>query len=751
MAEIRKKSVVAEIVADLQVEGYDTANKQVTDFTKNVTDSQKKVTEGQKKVEQGNKNLERSQKAVSESGISFSRVLGSVGDRLGQLGGSAGTAGNIISSVGSRLGNFSERLRESAGNVTGLGGTFLRLTGAAAGGAAALAAVVTIPLASFFTKASDGADLFSDKMAGIRQGLSNLGNFFSDFGRNISGAFSSLLEGDFAKFYDFLTRDVKIDLDFGVKEAEALNKATRELEDRVTEILRINKLNEKTISGAREIISREVKTLEDARKQREAINLFEQKSIENASNEVRIAKDNLAIVRERIRLDNDGISSEDKRAIVDAQNRVTDAEIRQDLEQKAINRLKKQNDAFKAAIEKDIQEVNQLADQLELKSLKEFQLGLEIPKIETEREKIAFLQQIVTLKDELNAQLSQLQDRAIDTLGLEKGQDLINGILESVQQLNGYLQTTIDEISKIDTSIKPLTPTRDIRQSVIDTAGQIQITPPEVEIKKDSEKELQELRNLTNETINSFKQIQDAFIQAEINKTDALIAEQQRRVDETREIAEKGNAEQLQLEQERLNNLIAERAAAVEKQDALNKAQAVSQAALNVVQLIGAIVGEAGKTSVYSAIAGGIALVATIAGLVSQIKGFKHGTDEMKGPGTGTSDSIIARVSKGEMIVPDKEASMLRSMNVTRFDLPKYVKLGKMFEKNVNTTKILTEYRTNNTSIDSALMKDYISAVKENTQNMRQQKITFAFDGESYKIRQQDSKFYEAMRSRILR
>ena len=62
----------------------------------------------------------------------------------------------------------------------------------------------------------------------------------------------------------------------------------------------------------------------------------------------------------------------------------------------------------------------------------------------------------------------------------------------------------------------------------------------------------------------------------------------------------------------------------------------------------------------------------------ASVPAFKEGTDYVQGPGTETSDSITARLSKGERVVNAYQNKDLRSMGIiTNKDLVEYAKLGK--------------------------------------------------------------------------
>ncbi len=111
---------------------------------------------------------------------------------------------------------------------------------------------------------------------------------------------------------------------------------------------------------------------------------------------------------------------------------------------------------------------------------------------------------------------------------------------------------------------------------------------------------------IVDAAINAAQQI----LQAEINKTDKLIALQQRRVDAMASIAENGNAELLELEKDRLDKLTKEKEKYVRAQQTLATIELVANTAVTISKA--AAEGGAGAAFTIAA-----ALLALIAGLAS--------------------------------------------------------------------------------------------------------------------------------------
>lgn len=173
-----------------------------------------------------------------------------------------------------------------------------------------------------------------------------------------------------------------------------------------------------------------------------------------------------------------------------------------------------------------------------------------------------------------------------------------------------------------------------------------------------------------------------AFQDAEVAKTEFLISEQERRLEETNRLAEFGNAEQLQLEKERLNDLLQAQQEAQEKQKAINALEIAANTALTASRFAGALTKDALTKDPLVAIASGFALLAAIGAGIAQlsaIQGFEDGTEYLT-KGTkgkrGRTDVIPAYLAPGERIVPVNVNNQLNG--IKNPDLPKFVNAGKL-------------------------------------------------------------------------
>ena len=166
-----------------------------------------------------------------------------------------------------------------------------------------------------------------------------------------------------------------------------------------------------------------------------------------------------------------------------------------------------------------------------------------------------------------------------------------------------------------------------------------------------------ELQNFGEEAL-GFAQ---SVVAARTEAYDRAIEDQEARVDRFREIAETGSARQLAIEQDRLDNLAAEREKAVEKERQLASAEVLASQAVTAAKSAEAIskaFSAGGPLGFITGTAMAAALllsltsaVSSVGGLFSGLPAFRDGTEYLNGPGNSRSDSIIMRGSRGERVV----------------------------------------------------------------------------------------------------
>jgi hypothetical protein len=165
-----------------------------------------------------------------------------------------------------------------------------------------------------------------------------------------------------------------------------------------------------------------------------------------------------------------------------------------------------------------------------------------------------------------------------------------------------------------------------------------------------------------NTTINTLQQIYDW----QLYYLDKEIAIRRERVDQATELAEKGNVEILEAEQDRLRKTEAERERVAQRQLQLNALLQASSAAIAATQAIQVVTNAGASGDPYTTAARIAAAVAALAAgfafvtNLTQAFKFKDGVIGLDGPGNETSDSIPARLSKGESVMTAAETKKYR-------------------------------------------------------------------------------------------
>lgn len=180
--------------------------------------------------------------------------------------------------------------------------------------------------------------------------------------------------------------------------------------------------------------------------------------------------------------------------------------------------------------------------------------------------------------------------------------------------------------------------------------------------RKQKEKELidENLNYAFNATVSTLQSIYEM----QLYYLDKEIAARQDRVARAVELAEKGNTEILQSEREKLIAAQNERDKIGQRQLQLNALLQASSAAIAATQAIQTVTNAGATGDPYSApvrIAAAVAALAAGFAFVTSLtqafksNSFKDGVIGIDGAGTETSDSIPARLSKGESVMTAKE------------------------------------------------------------------------------------------------
>lgn len=219
-------------------------------------------------------------------------------------------------------------------------------------------------------------------------------------------------------------------------------------------------------------------------------------------------------------------------------------------------------------------------------------------------------------------------------------------------------------------------------------------------------------------------------ISRQLELYDRLLEQQETRVEKSLLLAERGNAELLQIEQERLDKMIAAREDAQRRQEQIARAAIVAAQAQAVAEGILAVVRAfATPGGLVQGIATSIALAGTIAGAIislnqafSDIPSFRKGTPEYV-PGPATEGKVI-QVHGGERVLTPEQNAKLGGKALSNDRLVELAQLGLRLESFLIGPSIPTvsaQAIERDSSLDLAELKDEIQ-----TTNVKLDRLTKA-------------------------
>lgn len=319
------------------------------------------------------------------------------------------------------------------------------------------------------------------------------------------------------------------------------------------------------------------------------------------------------------------------------------------------------------------------------------------------------IQDELTIKQE---QLNKLRDTSIRQLkdisnfeGLEEGFELqnleneVNALQRRIDARREANQSTIElenELTSVLIDIQKARIDQEIKLIEDSEQKKKQILDNEREIRKRTN---DELRNLAIATADLLRQLNEQEIASQKQQLENFEAQKQRELeveglttDQKLEIINDFNAKETDIQSE-----IARRQ---QQQAVFDKTLSVSQAIINVAQGISGAL-SAGPVGIplaaIIAALGAVQIASIISTPIPQAPGFKDGVIDIQGPGTSTSDSINARLSKGESVLTAQETKSfkptiqaIRDGKISSNSLNSYVDAqGKL--QNFNPTKIEIE------------------------------------------------------------
>ena len=258
------------------------------------------------------------------------------------------------------------------------------------------------------------------------------------------------------------------------------------------------------------------------------------------------------------------------------------------------------------------------------------------------------------------ARRTQLAIQFIEKDGIEKSIANKQEELKKIQ--SGELQVTEAYKDKIEKELSDLLANLGLTQKQIEELF--------AQLGKSSEKGLSDATSAIFSLTDAMLSASSSIVSALESIADKEIEVRERRVEKANEIADRGNAEALQIEEEKLQKAQAQKEKYARIQMAINLAQQASALALAIAQAAAAGGGWASAAaiaSVITAVGSGIATVMQMT--ADQPQGFKEGVIALNGKGSETSDSIPAMLSRGESVITAKgtkigdNSKILEAMN----------------------------------------------------------------------------------------
>jgi len=186
-----------------------------------------------------------------------------------------------------------------------------------------------------------------------------------------------------------------------------------------------------------------------------------------------------------------------------------------------------------------------------------------------------------------------------------------------------------------------------------------EIIAKEDELQAKRQANAQKAIETTIKTTNAVLDIAKDALDIEIGLLDARIDAQQERISAAVKVAERGTAELLQSEEDRLIALTNAREKAAERQAQIAQIQAAANQLVAVSQGVVAVTKAFSEGNIFTGIATSAALAIQVAAIIASInnsansvQGFADGTEFVQGAGGSRTDSINARLSRGERVVP---------------------------------------------------------------------------------------------------
>lgn len=669
-----------------QQEAYDSAVAEI----RKATGETKKLAENQQKAADASAKQEKANNRLADSLKDTVRELQIGGKSLGEwVDGLQGTQ-NKLKGVTDGIGGTNKALRafKIALASTGVG----------------LIVIALGSLVALLTKTQRGIDFVNTVMAGLRATVDVLIDRLVRFGEGVV----KLFQGDFrAAVDDFAgsVQGVTAEIIAETAAAAALERRAQSLRDRQREL---NVEFAKSRARIEELrLAAEDETRSSAERQRllqEAIDLENQLGAQR----VELAQENVDIIKQQNALGESTAADLERQAEAE----IALAEIREDIAGKqaadfaALQQLRREEAQRIAALRAEYQgfldELNQRVTDARLTELTgidrlvaEKELALqEVERFVDEVKAAAaaagrdlppeFSANVQALIQQIQTEFERAAAKERDSFGVIQPLDVLGGDTtdferagrEAIQAFGDGAESEFSILERLNIALyNTFGVDAQGRQIIADAAGQ---------------------------AFGSFVDGLDAATQAQITQQDILLDAIQNRIDETqslldielqRQAAGRANnvadiqaklEKEYQAREEATNKRLELEKKAARQRLIVQQAEQISNYVLSVTRLV-ASESFKGLPGIFTAAAG----VALLFSLIQQARAqsaqfevpqFREGTPYLDGPGTGTSDSVPALLSRGERVVPAGLNMEMGGRSVSNEELVRLFNLGKAFE-----------------------------------------------------------------------
>jgi len=278
-------------------------------------------------------------------------------------------------------------------------------------------------------------------------------------------------------------------------------------------------------------------------------------------------------------------------------------------------------------------------------------------KLATERDKLNERLSKATTKKERDSILKQLNENkllTIDSLKRESNERILQIETNAKAEKNVKGKTALEIKAIEDQATLDVLKEKKETQDKIDKINVDGAKTATDASKKANEEILQGYEDVTKETL----ALINSVIDAQIKQTEVAISSQEKRVERAKEIAEKGNAELLQLEEERLDKLNRQRANFVRQQQAL----AFVELAFNSALAIAKSARDGGALAPFTIASTIIALTAGFIKARALAQSAGGGFAEGGFTGDGGKYEPAGIVHKGEFVFTKEKTAKYRSL-----------------------------------------------------------------------------------------